>query len=185
MGFSEEDAFFLPDCYLKANAIGLGQRMPGQQIAECWRSTDAVSKIIRTAADVAGFKDVQVGAHDFRKAIHPFLARNGEMNVKQETAIQLNFGHTPSEVIKKNYTNMSDLHRQEYLDELCRAALGRSNTALVLAYERGIISIDDPDYSPAEELHKEATNKCNRLEVRKKLSDHLPHYGNDESKTVP
>ncbi|KPB02306.1 hypothetical protein [Ahrensia marina] len=154
MGFSGEDAFFLPDCYLKANAIGLGQRMPGQQTAECQRSTDAVSKIIRTAADVAGFKDIQVGAHDFRKAIHPFLARNGDMDVKQETAIQLNFGHTPSEVSKKNYTNMSDLHRQEYLDELCRAALGRDNTALVRAYERDIIFTDDPDYFRAKGLHK-------------------------------
>lgn len=81
------------------------------------------------------------------------MAKRGEMTIKDEVALQLNFGHTPQEVIRKHYSSMQDNEREEILDELCRRALtSRSELDLYLAYERKEIFETDPDFLRAKEI---------------------------------
>jgi len=152
-GFGDDAAFFLPSRYIQPNAIGLGYRKAGNEVAECWKSEEPVQQIIKDAAFAAGIPADAVSSHDFRKVLHPFLAKQGKMMVSEEVALQLNLGHTPKEVIRKHYALMLDNEREEILDELCRRALtGRSELELYLAYERGEISEADSDFERAKEI---------------------------------
>ncbi len=152
-GFSQDDAFFLPDRYIQPNALGFGYKGNCVEIAQCWKSEDPVQRIIKEAASVVGILSGSISSHDFRKVLHPFLAKRGEMTIKDEVALQLNFGHTPQEVIRKHYSSMQDNEREEILDELCRRALtSRSELDLYLAYERKEISETDADFRRAKEI---------------------------------
>lgn len=152
-GFGQDAAFFLPDRYIQPNALGLGYKEDYVEMAQCWKSEDPVQRIIREAASVVGTLNDTISSHDFRKVLHPFLAKRGEMTIKDEVALQLNFGHTPQEVIRKHYSSMQDSEREEVLDELCRRALtSRSELELYLAYERKELSETDPDFTIAKEI---------------------------------
>ncbi len=154
MGFGDDDAFFLPEKFIKPNQIGLGYR-PAQamQSAEPWQSADRVRVIIKSVAERAGFSVLDIGAHDFRKAIHPYLSSNADMSERHKVALQLNLGHTPRETIHKHYSNMSEAEREDILDELCRMVSGRSDINLVVAYAKGWIPEDDPDHERAQQTH--------------------------------
>lgn len=152
-GFGQDAAFFLPDRYIQSNALGFGYKGNCVAIAQCWKSEEPVQRIIKEAASVVGILNGSISSHDFRKVLHPFLAKRGEMTIKDEVALQLNFGHTPQEVIRKHYSSMQDNEREEILDELCRRALtSRSELDLYLAYERMEISERDADFRRAKEI---------------------------------
>ena len=153
-GFGEDAPFFLPDRYLQPNALGLGYKRSDEEPPEGWRSEDTVNRIIKEAASAAGFPPEDIASHDFRKCLHPFLAKRGCMNVVEEVALQLNLGHTPVEVTRKHYAVMPDNEREEILDELCaRALASRSELDLYLAFERGEIAESDPDFERAQTVY--------------------------------
>jgi hypothetical protein len=60
----------------------------------CWKSDDAVERIIKNAALAADIADDSVSSHDVRKIIHPFLSKRGLMIVTEEVALELNLGHS-------------------------------------------------------------------------------------------
>ncbi|MDP8252604.1 site-specific integrase [Pseudochrobactrum saccharolyticum] len=152
-GFGHDAAFFLPDRYIQPNALGFGYKEGNVEIAECWKSEEPVQRLIKEAANLVGILSNSISSHDFRKVLHPFLIKRGEMTIKDEVALQLNFGHTPQEVIRKHYSFMQDSEREEVLDELCRRALtSRSELDLYLAYERKEISEKDADFRRAKEI---------------------------------
>lgn len=152
-GFDQDAAFFLPDRYIRPNALGFGYRGNEVEIARCWKSEDPVQLIVKEAANAVGLLSENISSHDFRKVLHPFLVKRGDMTVKDEVALQLNFGHTPKEIIRKHYSSMQDSEREEVLDELCRRALtSRSELDLYLAYERKEIFETDPDFLRAKEI---------------------------------
>ncbi|MBK8456422.1 MAG: site-specific integrase [Phyllobacteriaceae bacterium] len=154
-GFGAGDAFFLPDRYLQPNGLGLGFAPSSESPASCWKSDDQVRQIIKNAAANAGFDTTAIASHDFRKTIHPFLARCGAMTVAEEVALQLNFGHTPTETIRKHYARMPEAEREAILDELCRRALSsRTELELYLAFERGEIADSDPDFERARGIFR-------------------------------
>jgi site-specific recombinase XerC len=154
-GFDSVAPFFLPDCYLQANNLGLGYRGGQSEQAKCWKSEEPVQRIIKDAAQAAGVLEGAISSHDFRKVVHPFLAKRGEMSIRDEVALQLNFGHSPQEVIRKNYSTMLDSEREEALDELCRRALtDRSELELYLAYERDEIADVDPNFMRAKAIYE-------------------------------
>ena len=77
------------------------------------------------------------------------------MIIIEEVALQLNFGHTPSETVRKHYASMQDSEREEVLDDLCRRALShRTELELYLAIERNEITETDPDYTRAKDIHE-------------------------------
>lgn len=155
-GFGDDDPFFLPDRFLQPNTLGLGYRAHVRQARECWKSEDPVQRIIKNAAAAAGVLDGHVSSHDFRKALHPFLAVRGDMSVPEEVALQLNFGHTPEEVMRRHYAQMSDSEREITLNNLCSRALSkRSDLDAYLGMERGEISETDPDYPRAKALYEQ------------------------------
>ncbi|MBO6673416.1 MAG: hypothetical protein JJ926_18410 [Roseitalea sp.] len=156
-GFGDQDAFFLPDRFIHCNPIGLTYR-PADPAnpAEPWQSTDRLRAIIRAAAECAGMTDLEVGAHDFRKVLKPYLSSQADMSERHKQALQLNLGHQPRETIDKHYSKMSDADRVEALDELCRMVQGRTNESLALAYERGSIPHTDPDHDRARQAHAKA-----------------------------
>lgn len=155
LGFGVSDAFFLPDRYLQPNGLRLGYRPASDDPAQCWKSDDPVQQIIKTAAASAGFEPAAIASHDFRKTIHPFLARRGNMVVAEEVALQLNFGQTPTEVIRKHYGRMPEPEREAILDELCRRALSsRTELELYLAFERGELTEPDPDFERARDVFR-------------------------------
>ena len=154
-GFGDNDAFFLPDRHIQANQVGLGYRPASAEPAPCWKSDDPVQKIIKDAAYAAGFTGLTISSHDFRKVTQPFLARRGAMMVSDEVALQMNFGHTPQETIRKHYALMSEADRERILDELCRRALSdRSELDLYLAFERGEIAETHPDHRRAQGIYR-------------------------------
>jgi LSD1 subclass zinc finger protein len=154
-GFGDADPFFLPDRHIQPNSVGLGHRPASTEPARCWQSDNPVQKIVQQAAQAAGFESLAISCHDFRKIIHPFLAKRGEMKVPEEVALQLNLGHTPQETIRKHYAQMNETDREKILDELCRRALSdRSELELYLAFERGEIAETDPNYRRAEFLYR-------------------------------
>lgn len=163
-GFGRDDAFFLPYRFIGPNQIGLGHR-PAQadQSAAPWRQSDSVRAIVKCAAQAAGLADLDVGPHDLRRMIHPYLASNADMSERHKIALQLNLGHTPRETIHKHYTSMTDTQRQDVLDELCRMIRGRSDPDLVLAFERDLIPESDPDYERARRVHAKATSAAQRI----------------------
>jgi hypothetical protein len=76
-------------------------------------------------------------------------------SVSEEVALQLNFGHTPKETIRKHYASMSEADRESTLDELCRRVLSdRSELDLFLAFKRGEIPETHPDYRRAEGIYR-------------------------------
>lgn len=153
--FGDNDAFFLPDRYLQSNSIGLGFKPASDGPAQCWKSDDPVQQIIKNATRLAGFDPAAIASHDFRKTIHPFLARRGGMIVAEEVALQLNFGQTPTEIIRKHYALMSEQEREAILDELCRRALSdRSELELYLAFERSELTEADPDFERAKDIFR-------------------------------
>ena len=152
-GFSQDDPFFLPDRYIEANSVGLGHKPASAGPAQCWKSIDPVLQIVRQAAEAAGLTELNVTSHDFRKVAHPFLAKRGTMTISEEVALQLNFGQTPKETIRKHYAVMPESEREEILDELCRRALShRSELELYLANERSEIGERDPDFERAKDV---------------------------------
>jgi site-specific recombinase XerC len=154
-GFADDVPFFLPDRYIQPNALGFNYCGDEPQKAECWKSDEPVQRIIKEAALNAGVLDGAVSSHDFRKVIHPFLSIRGHMDVRDEVALQLNLGHSPQEVIRKNYTSMSEAEREGILDELCRRALtARSELDLYLGYVNKVIVETDPDYRRAKDLYE-------------------------------
>lgn len=77
------------------------------------------------------------------------------MIVSEEVALDLNFGRTPQETIRKHYAQMSEADREAILDELCRRALcDRSELDLYLAFERGEIPETHPDYRRAQGIYR-------------------------------
>ncbi len=162
-GFGDNDAFFLPDCYLKSNAIGLGFKPASGDPALCWKSEDPAQQIVKNAVKLAGFDPNEISSHDFRKTIDPYLAKHGDMNVFQEVALELNFGQTPRETIRKYYARMLESEREATLDELCRRATsGRTELLLYLGYERGEINETDPDYERARKIFQCYTRSKDR-----------------------
>jgi site-specific recombinase XerC len=152
-GFGDDEPFFLPDRYIQPNSIGLGFRPAGGEAARGWTSEDPVQRIIKDAASVSGITDGSISSHDFRKVLHPFLSKRGAMLIVEEVALQLNFGHTPVETIRKHYASMQDSEREEILDELCRRALShRTELELYLGFERNMIAENDPDFRRAMDL---------------------------------
>ena len=157
-GFGDNDAFFLPDRHIQANQVGLGYRPASTEPAPCWKSDDPIQKIIKDAVHAAGFSDRKISCHDFRKIAQPFLARRGAMIVSEEVALDLNFGRTPQETIRKHYALISEADREAILDELCRRALSdRSELDLYLAFERGEIPETHPDYRRAQGIYRNNT----------------------------
>ena len=154
-GFGANAPFFLPDRYLQANPIGFGHQPDAGETAEGWKSGDPVQKIIKEAASAAGLTD-PIASHDFRRILQPFLAQRGQMMVVEEVALQLNFGHTPVETIRKHYAGMSDDNREIALDEVCRRAMtSRCRLDLYLAYERNQIAETHPDYRRARDIFEQ------------------------------
>lgn len=154
-GFGDNGAFFLPDRYLQPNSIGLGFKPASEGPAQCWKSDDPVQQIIKNATRLAGFDPAAIASHDFRKVIHPFLARRGGMTVAEEVALQLNFGQTPTEIIRKHYALMSEQEREAILGELCRRALSdHSELELYLAFQRGELTEADPDFERARDIFR-------------------------------
>lgn len=159
-GFGADAAFFLPDRYLQPNGIGLGFRPAEAEEPECWKSDEPVQRIIKDALHTARLPNDGISSHDFRKIQHPFLSRRGAMMVVEEVALQLNFGHTPIETIRKNYASMLENEREAILDELCRRALSdRSELELYLGYERNEITESDPDYTRAKAIYGRNSNQ--------------------------
>jgi site-specific recombinase XerC len=154
-GFGDDAPFFLPDRYLQPNCIGLGYRPAAVEAAQCWKSEDPVQRIIKDAARAGGIPDDGISSHDFRKMLHPFLSKRGAMMIIEEIALQLNFGQTPVETIRKHYTSMLDCEREAILDELCRRALShRTELELYIGYERKQIGETDPDYPRAKNIYE-------------------------------
>ncbi len=152
-GFGDDAPFFLPDRFIQANAIGLGYRPVAVEAAKCWKSEDPVQRIIKDAASAAGIPEDSISSHDFRKVLHPFLSKRGAMMTIEEVALQLNFGHTPTETIRKHYSSMQDSEREVILDELCRRALShRTELELYLAFERDMIAETDADFRRAKDI---------------------------------
>jgi integrase len=152
-GFGDRAPFFLPDKYIQPNNIGLGFQPEQHGAAECWKSEDSAQRIIKNAALAVDIPNEEISSHDFRKIIHAFLSQCGAMTVKHEVALQLNFGHTPKELIRKHYAKMSDREREIVLDELCRQATSyRSELELYLAYERNEIQEVHQDYKRAKDI---------------------------------
>ena len=157
-GFGEDAPFFLPDRYLQPNGIGLGYRGSNVEPLRCWKSDDPVQGIIKNAARAADTQVDSISSHDFRKILHPFFSRRGAMKIDEEVALQLNFGHTPAETIRKHYASMQDSEREVTLDELCRRALShRTELELYLAFEREEIVETDPDYRRAKDIFERNT----------------------------
>lgn len=153
-GFDQDAPYFLPDRYIQPNVLGLGYRGNQTEPVQCWKSEDPPQRIIKEAAEAAGILEDSISSHDFRKVLHPFLAKRGNMTIKDEIALQLNLGHTPQEIIRKHYSSMLDSEREEVLDDLCRRALtNRSELDLYLAFERGDIPVTDLDYRRAKEIY--------------------------------
>jgi hypothetical protein len=69
--------------------MGLGYRPASSEQAQCWKSTDPVQHIIKLAADAAGFAELNVSSHDFRKVAHPFLAKRAAMTIADEVALRI------------------------------------------------------------------------------------------------
>ncbi|MCY0151670.1 site-specific integrase [Hoeflea alexandrii] len=154
-GFGRDAPFFLPDRYIQSNAIGLGYRSAETSVPECWKSDDPIQRIIKDAAQAADIPEENISSHDFRKILHPFLSKRGSMAIIEEVALQLNLGHTPTETIRKHYASMQNGEREEILDELCRRALShRTELELYLAFERGEITLADPDYERARGIYE-------------------------------
>ncbi|MBV2145054.1 tyrosine-type recombinase/integrase [Falsochrobactrum sp. TDYN1] len=153
-GFDHDAPFFLPDRYIQPNALGFGYKGNQTEPAQCWRSEDSVQRIIKEAAQAAEVLSGNISSHDFRKILHPFLTKRGNMTIKDEVALQLNLGHTPQEIIRKHYSSMQDSEREEVLDDLCRRAMtNRSELDLYLAFERKEIAESDPDFRRAKEIY--------------------------------
>ncbi len=77
------------------------------------------------------------------------------MIVSEEVALDLNFGRTQKETIRKHYAQISEADREAILDELCRRALSdRSELDLYLAFERGEIPETHPDYRRAQGIYR-------------------------------
>jgi site-specific recombinase XerC len=160
-GFGDNAPFFLADRYIEPNALGFGYQRAIEGHAECWKSIEPVNRIIKDAAAAADFSPEDISSHDFRKCLHPFLAKRGHMIVRDEVALQLNLGHTPTEVTRKHYAAMPDSEREEILDDLCRRALGaRPDLQLYLGYMRGEITQGDPDYPAAKALYERNGLAC-------------------------
>ncbi len=156
--FGDNAPFFLPDRYVQPNRIGLGYRPAEAELAQCWKSDDPVQQIIKNAAQAADISREGISSRDFRKILHPFLSKRGAMMIIEEVALQLNFGHTPYETIRKHYASMQDSERETVLDELCRRALShRTELELYLAYERNEIAETDPDFRRAQDLFERNT----------------------------
>jgi site-specific recombinase XerC len=152
-GFCGNDPFFLPDRYVQPNSVGLGYKPASAEPAQCWKSTDPVQQIVKQAAEAAGYVELNVTSHDFRKVAHPFLAKRGAMTIPEEVALQLNFGHTPVETIRKHYADMQENRREEILEELCRRALShRSELELYLGYQRNEIPETHADFRRAKDI---------------------------------
>lgn len=152
-GFGDEAPFFLPDRYIQPNIVGLGYRPAQTEVAQCWKSDDPVQRIVKDAFQAAHMPNDGISSHDFRKMLHPFLSKRGSMIILEEVALQLNLGHTPAETIRKHYASMEDNQREAVLDELCRRALSyRTELELYLAYDRGEIAEDAPDYRRARDI---------------------------------
>ena len=157
--FDRDSPFFLPDRYLQANGLGLSFRGKQAEPPQCWRSEDPVQRIIKEAAGTARILDGNISSHDFRKVLHPFLAKRGAMTIRDEIALQLNLGHTPQETIRKHYSSMRDSEREEALDALCcRALASRTELELYLAYERKEIGESDPDFRRAKDIFERNTH---------------------------
>ena len=153
-GFGDDAPFFPPDKFIQENVIGLGYRSPLEETPICWKSEDPVRSIIKNAAEAAGIDPELIASHDFRKVIHPFLAKRGNMNVIEEVALQLNFGHAPVETIRKHYSSIPESDRESVLDDLCRRALWcRSDLDLYVDISRNKIPEDDPDYPRARKVY--------------------------------
>ena len=154
-GFSENAPFFLPDRYLQPNGIGLGYRPAELEAPYCWKSDASIQRIIKNAAQAAGIPEEGISSHDFRKILHPFLSKRGNIMIIEEVALQLNLGHTPHETIRKHYATMQDDEREAILDKLCRQALShRSELELYLAFDRNKITEADPDYTRAKDIYE-------------------------------
>ena len=154
-GFSDNAPFFLPDRYMQSNGIGLGYRPVEIEAPQCWKSDASIQRIIKNAAQVVGLPEEGISSHDFRKILHPFLSKRGNMMIIEEVALQLNLGHTPHETIRKHYATMPDGEREVILDELCRQALShRTELELYLAFDRKKITATDPDYTRAKNIHE-------------------------------
>ncbi|MCY0149403.1 site-specific integrase [Hoeflea sp. G2-23] len=163
-GFREEAPFFLPDRYIQLNGIGLGYRSVETEAPECWRSDATIQRIIKDAAQAAGIPEEGISSHDFRKVLHPFLSKRGNMMIIEEVALQLNLGHTPAETIRKHYTSMQNSERETILDELCRRALShRSELELYLAFERNEIARTDLDFRRAQDIFERNSSSDVRL----------------------
>ncbi|MCR9195819.1 MAG: site-specific integrase [Hyphomonas sp.] len=162
--FSDNDAFFLPDPFITPNGIGLGYRSAdAHHPAAPWKSTDRVRTVIRSAAEAAGFGELAIGAHDFRKVSHSYLLSNADMTERHHVALQLSLGHEPRETLHKHYSHVPDVEREAALDELCRMASGRSDTNLALTCERSLVPEDDPDYGRARQAHARANGAIRHM----------------------
>ena len=166
-GFGDHDAFLLPDRFIQCNPIGLTYRPADSgNPALPWQSADRVRAIIRSAAECAGMAALDVGAHDFRRMITPYLSSQADMSQRHKLALQLNLGHQPRETIDKHYNKMSDAERAEALDELCRTVQGRTDESLALAYERGLIPHTDPDHERARQAHAKAEAAIRKIDIQ-------------------
>ena len=151
-GFHDQAAFFLPDRYIQPNGIGLGFRSDERKYAECWKSEDSAQRIIKNAGMAVGIPDEEASSHDFRKIIFGHLAKSGILTL-EEVALQLNFGQTPTELIRRHYSPVMDTEREKPLDELCRRAGSyRSELELYLGYEKNLIGEADPDFRRAKDI---------------------------------
>ena len=154
-GFGDDAPFILPDRYVQPNRIGLGYRSAEAEVAQCWKSEDSVEQIIKDAARAADIPDEGISPHGFRKILHTFLSKRGAMMIIEEVALQLNFGHTPNETIRKHYASMQESEREAILDELCRRALShRTELELYLAFDRKVIIESDPDFRRAKDIYE-------------------------------
>lgn len=152
-GFDQDAPFFLPDRYIQPNVLGFGYKGDQAEPPQCWKSEDPVQRIVKEAAHAAEILEGSTSSHEFRKVLHPFLAKRGAMTIRDEVALQLNLGHTPQEIIRKHYSFMQDSEREDALDELCRRALtSRTELALYLAYERKEIAESDPDFQREKDI---------------------------------
>jgi integrase len=155
-GFGADAPFFLPDRYMQPNAIGLGYRSAEAETPDCWRSDAPIQRVIKDAAQAAGISEVGISSHDFRKILHPFLAKRGEMGIDGEVALQLNLGHTTVETIRKHYALMQDSEREDILDKIClRAISHRDRLDLYLGFKRREITSTDPDYERAKKVYEQ------------------------------
>jgi hypothetical protein len=110
-------------------------------------------KIIKDATRAAGIAEDGIASHDFRRIFYPFLSKRGAMMIIEEVALQLNFGQTPTETIRKHYASTQDSEREGNLGELCRRALShQTELKLYLAFERNMIAETDPDFRRAKDI---------------------------------